>query len=360
MSLEEIKNWMKADKPVIIAGPCSAESEAQVLRTARQIKEHTPQVNTYRAGIWKPRTRPNSFEGVGKEGLGWLKKVKRETGMKTAVEVANANHVYECLKYSVDILWIGARTSVNPFSVQEIAEALRGVDVPIFVKNPINPDLALWIGALERLHAVGINQLAAIHRGFSTGTKVNYRNSPEWKIPIELKRQFPELPIICDPSHIAGRKDLLKKVSQKGLDLAMDGLMIETHENPEVALSDKEQQVTPWELEALLNDLIIRDVKASTPNLLEVYRDEIDQIDHELLEILAKRDEMIRKVGEVKRETKMTILQVKRWDHILKDRLAKGASVNLEENIVRDVFEYMHTRSIKIQEGILNEVETKV
>jgi len=342
--------------PLIIAGPCSAESEEQVMQTALQIKD-VPGVSVYRAGIWKPRTRPNSFEGVGVPGLKWLKRVKQETGLKVACEVANAMHVYESLKHGIDILWIGARTTVNPFTVQEIADALRGVDIPVLVKNPVNPDLQLWIGAIERLNQAGIKQLGGIHRGFSTFDNTPYRNMPKWNSAIEFKRLVPELPLICDPSHIAGKRELLQPIAQKAMDLAMDGLMIETHIDPSVALSDAAQQVTPTDLKKLLNSIRIGKVEPDSPEdheQLEEMRREIDQLDNELMEVFARRARFSRKIGQYKKEHNMTILQVKRWDKILEDILEKAKQEGLEEKFVRSIFQTVHHHSINIQTEILN------
>jgi chorismate mutase len=343
-------------KPILIAGPCSAESEEQVLETAHAISK-IPGITAYRAGIWKPRTRPNSFEGIGLQGLKWLKKVKEETGLRTAVEVANANHVYEALKHGVDILWIGARTTVNPFTVQEIADALRGVDVPVLVKNPVNPDLQLWLGAIERLSQAGIRQLGAIHRGFSTFENGPYRNLPKWTSLIEFKRLIPEIPVICDPSHIAGNRHLLQPISQKALDLALDGLMIETHCNPAVALSDAAQQVTPAALEELLNSLQYRHEEiGDAPNAerLEEMRDQLDHLDNEAIELFARRAKISRKIGEYKKANNITILQVKRWDQLLEARLEQARKDGLEEQFVKDLFEIVHKYSIEMQNRIMN------
>lgn len=351
-----------SNKPILIAGPCSAESEEQVLQTAHAISR-IPGVTAYRAGIWKPRTRPNSFEGVGLEGLKWLKKVKEETGLRTACEVANANHVYEALKHGVDILWIGARTTVNPFTVQEIADALRGVDVPVLVKNPVNPDLQLWLGAVERLSQAGIRQLGAIHRGFSTFENGPYRNLPKWTSLIEFKRLVPEIPVICDPSHIAGNRHLLQSISQKAIDMALDGLMIETHCNPDLALSDAAQQVTPEALEELLNNLRYRHEEVGdAPNAerLEELRDQIDHLDDELMEVFARRARISRKIGEYKKANNITILQVKRWDQLLGTRLEQARRDGLEEEFVKDLFEIVHKYSIEMQNRIMNNPESEV
>lgn len=343
-------------RPLVIAGPCSAESEEQVLQTAREVRK-IHGVNVFRAGVWKPRTRPNGFEGVGIPALKWLKSVKEETGLLTAVEVARAQHVYEALKYGVDILWIGARTSVNPFSVQEIADALQGADVPVWVKNPINPDLNLWIGALERLNQVGIKRLGAIHRGFSTFEKTPYRNAPKWEIPIELKRLVPDIPIICDPSHISGNRDIIHSLSQKALDMAMNGLMIETHINPDKALSDAAQQLRPEALKQILDNLYYRkpDGDGKEPEeFLRTLRQEIDIVDNQLLEAISRRDEIVCKIGMYKKNHNMTILQVSRWQQLLEDRLNQAGKLGLDEEFVKSVYQLIHDRSIKIQSALMN------
>ena len=358
MNLVPIDKWeLTNQSPLIISGPCSAETPEQVMQTARDLKKHTPQVKVFRAGVWKPRTRPNSFEGIGIEGLSWLQQVKAETGLLTSVEVANANHVYEALKHGIDILWVGARTTVNPFSVQEIANALKGVDVPVMVKNPINPDLQLWLGALERIHQAGIIRLGAIHRGFSSGQNGRFRNAPQWKLPIELKRLLPDLPMICDPSHICGKRDLLLEVSQKALDLAMDGLMIESHLNPNEAWSDKDQQVTPEALAELLSQLKLRKPEGDdlkSVDFLGLYRDEIDLIDLEILDTISRRAKVVEKIAEYKREHKMTILQVSRWDELLKDRLAIAKKLGLDDKFSKELYQQIHLMSIRIQTKVMN------
>ncbi|MBN1951588.1 MAG: bifunctional 3-deoxy-7-phosphoheptulonate synthase/chorismate mutase type II [Bacteroidales bacterium] len=344
------------ERPLVLAGPCSAESEEQVMETARQLKERG--ISLFRAGIWKPRTRPNTFEGVGKDGLHWLKKVKEELGMLTATEVANVNHVFECLKFGVDILWIGARTSANPFAVQEIADALNGVDIPVMVKNPVNPDVELWIGAFERLNQAGIKKLAAIHRGFSTYGKTFYRNDPHWQIPIELKRRIPNLPMITDPSHICGNRDMLFEVSQEAMDLYFEGLIIETHCNPDKALSDASQQITPESLKKLLSSLVLR--KANVDNTvishtLEDLRQQIDTFDDKLLEVLGKRMKVADKIGAYKKENDITILQSSRWDQLLTKRIMDGEKKGLSEDFVVKVFRAIHQESINHQTKIMNE-----
>ena len=319
LNLEKFEfKGISTEKPLILAGPCSAENEEQVMETARQLKSYG--INILRAGLWKPRTRPDTFEGVGKEGLPWLRRVKSELGMYTATEVANVKHVYDALKGGIDIIWIGARTTANPFAVQEIADALKGVEVAVMVKNPINPDVELWIGAFERLSRAGITKMAAIHRGFSVYNKALYRNNPQWEIPIELKLMIPELPIITDPSHICGSRDLLFEVSQRAMDLDFDGLMIESHFDPSNALSDAQQQLTPESLNKLINRLILRHADIQNNMLLstlEEFRQEIDKYDDKLMEIFDHRMSISRKIGEYKKQNNITILQTSRWDEIL-------------------------------------------
>lgn len=349
-----LTDWIDTDgSPLIISGPCSAESEVQMLETARQLV-NTQKVHIFRAGIWKPRTRPNEFEGVGEQGLIWLKKVKEETGLLTAVEVADNSHVELALKYNVDILWIGARTVVNPFSVQSIAESLVGIDIPVMIKNPVNPDLKLWLGAIERINAAGINKIIAIHRGFHYFEKSPFRNAPMWEIPIELKRAAPRLPIIVDPSHICGNRELLESISQKALDLEMDGLMIESHFDPDNAFTDSAQQVTPEFLNSIIEKLVIRHIKGDTnfQHKLEGLRTEIDKLDGELLQILGKRMEIIDEIGEYKSENDITILQMKRWAGILKDRLAIGTHLGLDELFLKKLLNLIHKESINRQEDI--------
>ncbi len=347
--------WEPGKFPLVMAGPCSAESEGQVLRTARQLAA-VSEVKVYRAGLWKPRTRPGYFEGVGEKGLPWLQRVKRETGLKTAVEVARPDHVEQALKYGVDVLWLGARTVVSPFVVQELAEALRGVPVIVMVKNPITPDLKLWMGALERINAVGIKSLLAIHRGFHYFEKSPFRNAPMWEIPIELKRLVPQLPIVVDPSHICGRRDLLQEISQKAIDLEMDGLMLEVHENPAQALTDAAQQISPEVLKNLLETLILRKRSGSPAfeSRLEVLRTEIDKLDGELLQILAKRLEIIDEIGDYKRDNNITILQMKRWAGIISDRLSIGTHLGLDEGFLKKLLNLIHKESIQRQTRIFN------
>jgi chorismate mutase len=344
------------ERPLVLAGPCSAESEEQVMDTARQLRDAG--VRIFRAGLWKPRTRPNAFEGVGKEGLPWLKRVKEELNMYTATEVANVKHVYDSLKMGMDILWIGARTTANPFAVQEIAESLKGVDIPVMVKNPINPDVELWIGAFERLNSAGITKLAAIHRGFSTYHKTLYRNNPQWEIPIELKRLIPDLPIITDPSHICGSRDLLFEISQMAMDMDFDGLIIETHCNPDKALSDAQQQITPDALQKLLRRLVLRKADIDSNVLLstlEELRHEIDKYDDRLVEICEMRMDVARKIGLYKKQNNITILQTSRWDEILKHRIEQAAMKGLSEEFIIKVFRAIHEESINHQMRVMNE-----
>ena len=360
LNILPLNKWLDIKyHPFIISGPCSAESEEQLISTAKGLVK-IPNVKILRAGIWKPRTRPGDFEGVGSIGLEWLKKVKNKTGLLTTVEVANPHHVEECLKHKVDILWIGARTVVNPFSVQEISEALKGVDIPVMIKNPVNPDIKLWIGALERINKAGINKMIAVHRGFYFFGKSIFRNRPMWEIPIELKRLNPNLPVICDPSHISGKRELLLPVSQKALDLEMDGLMIESHINPDKALTDANQQITPSQLKKLISKLIIR--KQSTnidfKNELEKLRLEIDKIDMELINILSKRMELIEEIGKYKLNHNVTILQLKRWNELIKDRLNNGSELGLDKDFILKFFQLIHKESIQKQNDIMNSNKT--
>jgi chorismate mutase len=351
-----VKTWLPVDKlPLVIAGPCSAESEEQVMSTARELAK-IPQVKVFRAGLWKPRTRPSSFEGVGRRGLQWLAKVKSETGLLTTVEVAKPKHVEEALKYGIDILWIGARTVVNPFSVQEISEVLTGVDIPVMVKNPLNPDINIWIGALERLSQAGIRKLIAVHRGFSFFAHTPFRNSPMWEIPIELKRLYPDLPVLVDPSHLCGETSLLFHVAQKALDLEMDGLMIETHIRPEEALTDKEQQITPGQLKELLSGLVIRKEYGTIEfeNKLEELRSEIDKLDEELIDILGRRMNIVEEIGKYKKENNITILQLKRWSRIIHSRVDTGVRLGLTREFLLKLLEALHEESIQRQTDVMN------
>ncbi|MRX45659.1 chorismate mutase [Pedobacter puniceum] len=357
LNIQPLSSWMKvSSEPLIISGPCSAETEEQLLATAHLVK-NTGKVSVLRAGIWKPRTRPGEFEGIGSIGLQWLKRAKEETGLPTAVEVATAKHVEEALAAGVDILWIGARSTVNPFTVQEIADALQGVDVPVMVKNPINPDLALWIGALERINRAGITKLAAIHRGFSSFEKSAYRNEPMWDLAIHLKTLAPELPILNDPSHICGTRDLIPYISQQALDLDMQGLMIESHIDPSVAWTDAKQQVTPAALAEIVNNLTIRKADSSNPEFtdkLQGLRDSIDRIDDQILQKLGERMALVEKIGEYKRDNDVTILQVNRWEEILEKRTALASALKLEKDFTEKVLELIHGESIRKQTEIMN------
>lgn len=352
MNLQE---KIKGSKPFLITGPCSAESEKQVLETGKFLKENGI-CDLFRAGVWKPRTRPNSFEGMGEKALPWLQKLQTETGLNVCIEVAKAQHVEAALKAGIAALWIGARSTVSPFAVQEIAEVLRGVEIPVLIKNPVNPELALWEGAFERLNAVGISDLSAIHRGFSSYTPSIYRNSPRWEIAIEFKRLHPEIPLIVDPSHICGKRELLSMVSQKAMDLDMDGLMLETHPQPHLALSDAQQQVTPENLKRLLDNLLIRKTEISDPifeNKLAELRERIDRLDEDLIQLLASRMKIIEEIGKYKKENNITILQVKRWNEILKLRTSAGNSVGLSEDFIFRVLELIHQESIRTQHSIM-------
>lgn len=349
--------WIaKGADPLYIFGPCSAETPEQVLNTARLIAPNYPNA-LFRAGIWKPRTRPNTFEGAGEVALEWLKDVKRETGLRTATEVADAYHVEACLKHDVDVLWIGARTVVNPFSVQAIADALKGVDIPVMVKNPMVPDLQLWIGALERINQAGIEQLIAIHRGFHFHNSLPYRNKPLWEIPIELMSKFSDLPVICDVSHISGDPELLSGVAQKAMDLNMNGLMVETHINPSEALSDARQQVTPQRLKVIIENLILRSPTADNEeflNKMELLREEIDQIDLEILRQFSERMSLARQIGLYKKENNVTIFQRERWEYILKRSLEEGKSLGLSETFLKGIYTQVHDESIRNQTAVMN------
>ena len=340
-------------KPWMIAGPCSAESQEQLLATAKAIQSDT---DLFRAGVWKPRTRPNSFEGIGEQALEWLQVVKQETELRIATEVANAQHVEKCLRAGIDVLWLGARTTVNPFYVQEIAEALKGIDIPVLVKNPLHPELSLWIGALERLNKAGINQLAAIHRGFFTLEQSAFRNEPKWEIPIRLKKKYPELPIICDPSHISGNTAMIQEVAQTALDLNMDGLMVETHVSPQTALSDAEQQITPKQLANLISSLVLREASAEDKNFnaqLKKLRKSIDEVDMKLLQVMGERTKLVQEIGRFKKENSVTILQIERWFEILETRQEMGVSCDLENQMVSELFELIHKHSILTQTEIM-------
>jgi len=355
---KQMKKWLSdlnLSHPLVIAGPCSAETEQQVLKIAIDLKD--TDVTIFRAGIWKPRTRPGMFEGVGAIGLKWLQKVKEHTELLTAVEVANSSHVKLAIEHGIDVLWIGARSTVSPFIVQEIADSLQGTDKIVLVKNPVNPDLSLWLGGIERLYSANIKKLGVIHRGFSTYEKSKYRNNPEWQIAIELQSKFPDLPLICDPSHIAGRRDLIFNLSQRALDLNYDGLMIETHCDPDNAWSDAAQQVTPSSLVDIMKDLKIREMtidKEEYQNQLDGYRQKIDNSDQLLLEILGKRMDVAEKIGLLKKSNNVAVLQNKRWNEILGKMIIDGESHGLSEEFILKIFKAIHQESINHQQNILN------
>lgn len=355
---KEMRRWLdgfKLDHPLVIAGPCSAETEDQVLKIANQLKD--TDVSAFRAGIWKPRTKPGMFEGVGAIGLKWLQKVKNETGLLISTEVANSTHVKLALEHDIDILWIGARSTVSPFIVQEIADALKGTEKVVLVKNPVNPDLSLWLGGIERLHSSNIKNLGLIHRGFSTYEKSKYRNIPEWQIPVEVMNRFPDLPMICDPSHISGNRNLIFDVSQTALDLNYDGLMIETHCDPDGAWSDANQQVTPKRLVEIMKDLKMRKVTTDEEeyqNNLTDLRAKIDVIDHALLENLGKRMKISDNIGEIKRSNNVAVLQNKRWNEILGKMILEGEKLDLSEEFILKLFKAIHQESINRQEKVIN------
>lgn len=338
-------------RPVVIAGPCSAETEEQVMETAKDLAKNG--VRIFRAGIWKPRTKPGGFEGVGSVGLTWLQEVKKETGMLVATEVANKQHVEEALNAGVDVLWIGARTSANPFAMQEIADSLVGADVPVLVKNPVNPDLELWIGAMQRIYNAGIRQIGAIHRGFSAYGKHLYRNMPQWHIPIELRRRMPELTLICDPSHIGGKRELVAPLSQQAMDMGFDGLIVESHCDPDSAWSDKSQQVTPEMLNFILNMLVVRDTTQTTESLT-LLRQQIDQIDNDLLEALSKRMRISREIGQYKKEHSMPVVQTGRYDDILNSRAAAAEELGMNGDFMKTVYQAIHEESVRQQIEVLN------
>lgn len=355
---KELRTWLdnfKLTHPLVIAGPCSAETEQQVLQIARELKNSD--VSIFRAGIWKPRTRPGGFEGVGKIGLKWLQKAKAETGLLMATEVANATHVKLALAHDIDVLWIGARTTVNPFAVQEIADALQGTDKIVLIKNPVNPDLSLWLGGVERLYNAGIKNLGLIHRGFSTYEKTKYRNIPEWQIPIEIQNRFPDLPIICDPSHITGKRDMVQEVSQQALDLNFDGLIIETHTDPDNAWSDASQQVTPVVLKQMFQDLRVRketDLADDYTQKMNALRTQIDEYDRKLLEVLGGRMQIADQIGALKKEKNVAILQNKRWNEILEKMTISGEEKGLSRDFIMQLFKAIHQESIHHQEKIIN------
>ena len=352
MNFENIEIFDSVKGPVLIAGPCSAESEEQVMAVASALKEKG--VALFRAGVWKPRTRPGCFEGVGQEALRWLQRVKSELGMYVSTEVATAVHVEQALAAGIDLLWIGARTTANPFAVQEIADALRGVDVPVLVKNPVNPDVDLWIGAFERLYNAGVKRLGAIHRGFSAYGEKFYRNAPQWQLPIEFRRRMGDITMICDPSHIGGKRELVLSLSQQALDLNFDGLMIETHCNPVCALSDARQQVTPDELEIIMSKLVRRSAESDNVDF-QSYRNRLDEIDDKLMELLVKRMAVSREIGAVKREKGLTVFQPFRYNKTIEryTKYCKDGKIDIEA--VKSIFEAVHSESIRQQLRVVNE-----
>ena len=355
---KELRTWLddfQLNHPLVIAGPCSAETEDQVLKIAHELKNSD--VSIFRAGIWKPRTRPGGFEGVGEIGLKWLQKAKAETGLLMATEVATAAHVKLALEHDIDVLWIGARTTVNPFAVQEIADALQGTDKIVLLKNPVNPDLSLWIGGLERLYNANIKKLGVIHRGFSTYEKTKYRNNPEWQIAIDLQNRFPDLPLICDPSHITGKRDMIQEVSQQALDLNYDGLIIETHIDPDNAWSDAAQQVTPATLKQMFVNLRVRKVsddESEYNQKMAKLRMQIDEFDGKLLEILGNRMKVADKIGLLKKEKNVAILQNQRWNEILGKMILEGEEKGLSNEFVMHLFKAIHQESITHQEKVIN------
>lgn len=351
MVFDKIDIFDKQTGPVVIAGPCSAESEEQLLEVAAALAGRG--VSLFRAGIWKPRTRPGCFEGVGKEGLAWLQRVKYEFGMSVTTEVATATHVEQALAAGIDVLWVGARTTTNPFAVQEIADALRGVDIPVLVKNPVNPDVELWVGALERLYNAGVTRLGAIHRGFSSYAEKFFRNAPQWQLPIQLRRRFPNLPLVCDPSHIAGKRELILSLSQHAVDLGFNGLMIETHCNPVCALSDARQQVTPDELGIILERLVHRSLDNGAVEFAS-HRRRMDEIDDAIVHLLAKRMELSREIGTLKRECGVTVFQPSRYNEIIERCTRAAAEEKLDTGAVKDIFELVHSESIRQQLRVIN------
>ena len=362
LDIQPCSEWnlfSRLQRPLVIAGPCSAESEEQLSNTATLLKNNG--IEVLRAGIWKPRTRPNCFEGVGEKGLPWLQYIQKTLGLKVATEVANAHHVEAALKQGIDMLWIGARSTANPFVVQEIAEALKGVDIPVLVKNPVNPDIELWVGAFERLYICGIKKLGAIHRGFSSYNSNRYRNTPQWQIPIELKRRIKQLPLFCDPSHISGHREYIQEISQKAMDLGFDGLIIESHIQPDCALSDAAQQITPQQLNNILKQLIIRDAhpnNSSNHLIIEELREKIDTLDNSILEALTHRMKIIEEIGHYKKQNNITILQPDRWENILSRVIDEARKNNLPVELVERVFKAIHQASIDRQTDIMNRHET--
>ena len=351
LELEKLTLPSDNERPFVIAGPCSAETEEQVMTTARDLAAKG--CHMFRAGVWKPRTKPGGFEGNGEKALPWMKQVKEETGMLVATEVATPEHVELALKYGIDILWVGARTTANPFAMQALADSLKGIDVPVFVKNPVNPDLELWIGAMERINQAGIKKMAAIHRGFSSYDKKIYRNMPMWQIPIELHRRIPDLPIICDPSHIGGRRELVAPICQQAMDLGFDGLIIESHCKPDEAWSDASQQVTPEVLDFILDRLVVRSTTQSTESL-HALRYQIDECDNNILDILAKRMRISREIAVYKREHNMTVVQAGRYNEILDKRVAQGMLCGMSADFLKTIFEAIHEESVHQQLELIN------
>lgn len=359
LDLIPVSEWDFFDEsipPIVVAGPCSAESEEQVMETARGL--HDFGIHVFRAGIWKPRTHPGCFEGIGIPGLKWLQRVKQEFGMKVCTEVASEKHVYECMKYGIDMVWIGARTTANPFLVQEIADALRDTQMPVLVKNPVNPDLGLWIGALERLNQAGIKKLGVIHRGFSTTQKIPYRNLPLWQVAVELRTRYPELPFFADPSHMGGAREFLQPLSQRAMDLGFEGLMVESHCNPSCALSDADQQLVPADLKTMLESLTVRLKSTSDREFnenIEQLRTHIDVIDENLLIALGARMDISRKIGQFKKDHNIAIIQPLRWDSLLDGMIEKGKDYGLDEHFVRALFNVIHDASVAEQNKILEQ-----
>ena len=357
LDINPIKTWLpKLDNPLLISGPCSLESEKQALDTAKLLAKDK-RVFVYRGGVWKPRTRPGSFEGIGSIGLKWLQMVRQETGLPVGTEVANAQHTEEALKAGLDVIWIGARSTASPFVVQEIADVVKGSKVVVMVKNPVNPDVQLWMGAIERIYQAGIKNIVAIHRGFTPFSETKYRNYPNWQTVIELRQMLPNLPIICDPSHIAGKREYLYEISQKAFDMGMEGLMLESHIDPSCALSDAAQQLTPSDLAKLLDRLVIRHENANNPDFesqLDVLRNRIDAIDTELLETLSSRVDIVKKIGQYKKDNNVTALQINRWTKLMEDRVNIGKKLELNETFVKILFQLIHEDSVRMQTEIMD------
>lgn len=352
LELEPLNLPSDSKRPFVIAGPCSAETEEQVMQTARELA--IKGCHMFRAGVWKPRTKPGGFEGHGEPALAWMAEVKKETGMLIGTEVATPEHVELAMKYGLDMLWIGARTSANPFAMQQLADAMKGLEVPVLVKNPVNPDLELWIGAMERINQAGVKKMAAIHRGFSSFDKSMYRNAPMWQIPIELRRRIPNLPIVCDPSHMGGKRELIAPLSQQALDLGFDGLMIESHCDPDKAWSDAKQQVTPEVCDYIVGMLVARDNTFTTENI-KLLRQQIDNIDNDLVELLAKRMRVCREIGQYKKEHNIQVLQTGRYNEILDKRGVQGSLTGMSSDFIKQVFEHIHEESVRQQLEIVNQ-----